>query len=74
MLKLYSDHSLKLEVQYTPGLSLIHIFRFELTIGDLAVSLDALLEDAVGDGSISFDALLEGAACDACLLYTSRCV
>ena len=39
--------------------------RFELTIGDLAVSLDALLEDAVGDGSISFDALLEGAAVDA---------
>ena len=39
--------------------------RVELTIGDLAVSLDALLEDAVGDGSISFDALLEGAAGDA---------
>ena len=39
--------------------------RAELTIGDLAVSLDALLEDAVGDGSISLDALLEGAVGDA---------
>ena len=43
--------------------------RFELTIGDLAVSLDALLEDAVGDGSISFDALLEGAVGDAAVSF-----
>ena len=38
--------------------------RVEQTIGDLAISLDALLEGAAGDGAVSRNILPEGAACD----------